>query len=204
MTYRPGDTIRRVGPLRGSSDRCAADRAAHPSCRRDERIGRWLSSCRSCRTPSSSPPRWDEPGSVRGRQPRAQSRRDPTRVLVIGATGGTGRELVTQALERGYSVTALVRNPSRLQVDPPRLTVVQGDVLDRARSRRRRAVRKPCSAPSATSGTTLPLASSRKEPETFSTPWRHTASGVSSARPHWASATAPVAWVSTTRSSSSR
>lgn len=28
------------------------------------------------------------------------------------------------------AVTALVRNPSRLQVNHPRLTVIQGDVLD--------------------------------------------------------------------------
>jgi uncharacterized protein YbjT (DUF2867 family) len=50
--------------------------------------------------------------------------------LVVGATGGTGGQLVTQALERGYAVTALVRDPSRLQVDHPKLTVIQGDVLD--------------------------------------------------------------------------
>lgn len=58
------------------------------------------------------------------------SRRYPTRVLIVGATGGTGRQLVVQALEQGYAVTALVRDPSRLHVDHPRLTVVQGDVLD--------------------------------------------------------------------------
>jgi putative NADH-flavin reductase len=57
-------------------------------------------------------------------------RPNPTRVLIIGATGGTGRELVTQALEGGYAVTALVRDPSRMQVDHPQLTVIQGDVLD--------------------------------------------------------------------------
>ena len=57
-------------------------------------------------------------------------RHHPTRVLIIGATGGTGRQLVTQALERGHVVTALVRDPSRLRVDHPRLTVIQGDVLD--------------------------------------------------------------------------
>jgi uncharacterized protein YbjT (DUF2867 family) len=56
----------------------------------------------------------------------------PTRVLIVGATGGTGRELVGQALERGLTVAALVRNPSKLQIDHPRLTVVQGDVLDAA------------------------------------------------------------------------
>jgi putative NADH-flavin reductase len=53
-----------------------------------------------------------------------------TRVLVVGATGGTGRQLVTQALERGLIVTALVRRPQRLSVQHPHLTVVQGDVLD--------------------------------------------------------------------------
>jgi putative NADH-flavin reductase len=56
----------------------------------------------------------------------------PARVLIVGATGGTGRELVAQALERGLAVTALVRNPSRLRIDHPRLTVVRGNVLDAA------------------------------------------------------------------------
>ncbi len=57
-------------------------------------------------------------------------RQRPSRVLIIGATGGTGRQLVSQALERGYAVTALVRDPSGLQVDNPQLTVIQGEVLD--------------------------------------------------------------------------
>jgi putative NADH-flavin reductase len=57
-------------------------------------------------------------------------RPQPARVLIIGATGGTGRHLVAQALERGYAVTALVRDPSRLRIDHPQLTVLQGDVLD--------------------------------------------------------------------------
>jgi putative NADH-flavin reductase len=54
----------------------------------------------------------------------------PKRILVIGATGGTGRQLLTQALERGYTVTALVRTPADLRVDHPQQTVMQGDVLD--------------------------------------------------------------------------
>jgi len=56
----------------------------------------------------------------------------PQRILIVGATGGTGRQLVAQALERGYTVTALARNPSRLPVTHARLTVVRGDVLDAA------------------------------------------------------------------------
>jgi putative NADH-flavin reductase len=55
---------------------------------------------------------------------------NPTRVLIVGATGGTGRELVAQALERGLAVTALVRQPSALRVEHPRLSVLRGDVLD--------------------------------------------------------------------------
>lgn len=58
------------------------------------------------------------------------SRSRPTRVLIVGAAGGTGRQLVAQALERGMMVTALVRDPSRLTITHPQLTVVRGDVLD--------------------------------------------------------------------------
>jgi hypothetical protein len=58
------------------------------------------------------------------------TRLQPSRVLIIGASGGTGRQLVAQALERGYLVTAFIRNVSRLAVDHPHLTVVEGNVLD--------------------------------------------------------------------------
>jgi uncharacterized protein YbjT (DUF2867 family) len=54
------------------------------------------------------------------------------RILVVGATGGTGRELVTRGLGRGLEVTALVRDPARLGIEHPRLRVVRGDVLDPA------------------------------------------------------------------------
>lgn len=60
------------------------------------------------------------------------ARRRPARVLIVGATGETGRQLVAQALGLGYAVTALVRDPSKLRVDHPQLTVMQGDVLDYA------------------------------------------------------------------------
>lgn len=54
----------------------------------------------------------------------------PNRILILGATGGTGRALLAQALERGLHVTVLVRNPARLKVEHPRLRVITGDVLD--------------------------------------------------------------------------
>jgi uncharacterized protein YbjT (DUF2867 family) len=54
----------------------------------------------------------------------------PRRILVIGATGGTGRALVEQALARGYVVTALARDPRVLDIKHPKLRVMQGNVLD--------------------------------------------------------------------------
>lgn len=54
------------------------------------------------------------------------------RILIIGATGGTGRELVRQALERGHHVTALARDPARITDAHERLTVVKGDAMDPA------------------------------------------------------------------------
>ena len=53
------------------------------------------------------------------------------RVVVIGATGGTGRQLVEQALARGHEVTAFVRTPAKLRTAHPSLRVVAGNVLDR-------------------------------------------------------------------------
>lgn len=56
--------------------------------------------------------------------------RPSTRLLIIGASGGTGRQLVVQALERGHVVTAFVREPSKLPIKHPKLTIIQGNVLD--------------------------------------------------------------------------
>ena len=50
------------------------------------------------------------------------------KVLVLGATGGTGREVVAQALKLGHEVTAFVRDPGRLPATGERLRVVTGDV----------------------------------------------------------------------------
>ena len=52
------------------------------------------------------------------------------KVLVVGASGRTGRLLVAGALERGHEVTALVRAPERLGDLRERVRVVRGDVLD--------------------------------------------------------------------------
>jgi len=51
-------------------------------------------------------------------------------VLVVGATGRTGRLLARGALQRGHAVTALVRAPEKLGDLAGRVRVVAGDVLD--------------------------------------------------------------------------
>ena len=50
------------------------------------------------------------------------------KVLVIGGTGGTGRQIIAQALEKGHEVTALVRNPKKVKMAHPKLRVLRGDV----------------------------------------------------------------------------
>ena len=56
----------------------------------------------------------------------------PKKLAVFGATRGTGRCLLEQALEAGHTVTALVRDSSRLDVDHSRLCVQVGDAEDYA------------------------------------------------------------------------
>lgn len=53
------------------------------------------------------------------------------RLTVFGATGGTGTQLVRQALAAGDEVVAVVRDPARLQAaDSPGLQVVQAGLTD--------------------------------------------------------------------------
>jgi putative NADH-flavin reductase len=51
-------------------------------------------------------------------------------VLILGATGGTGVELVKQSLAKGHSVTALVRSPDRLASFESCIAIRQGNLLD--------------------------------------------------------------------------
>lgn len=52
------------------------------------------------------------------------------KLLIFGATGSIGRQLVQQALEQGHIVTAFVRDRAKLDVQHQNLEVVQGDVLN--------------------------------------------------------------------------
>ncbi len=50
-------------------------------------------------------------------------------ILVTGATGTIGRQVVEQLLKRGADVRALVRDPVKANL-PAGVGVVQGDLLD--------------------------------------------------------------------------
>jgi putative NADH-flavin reductase len=52
------------------------------------------------------------------------------RLLIVGSTGGTGRELVDQALAQGHQVTALARTPENLNIKHRYLHTMKGDVTD--------------------------------------------------------------------------
>jgi putative NADH-flavin reductase len=52
------------------------------------------------------------------------------KLLIIGGTGGTGQELIKQALEQGHTVTALARNPEKLNIIHQNLRVIKGNILD--------------------------------------------------------------------------
>lgn len=53
------------------------------------------------------------------------------KLIIFGATGTVGKELVKQAVEKGYTVTAFVRNPEKTQIENhSNLIINKGDVLN--------------------------------------------------------------------------
>lgn len=62
----------------------------------------------------------------------AQSPVHPPRILLIGSTGPTGREILARAREEHVPIRALARNPTSLSASEiPTNAVARGDVLDR-------------------------------------------------------------------------
>jgi len=51
------------------------------------------------------------------------------RIIIFGATGGTGKELIKQALVNGNKVTAFARTPEKLELSYKNLKTIKGDVL---------------------------------------------------------------------------
>jgi putative NADH-flavin reductase len=51
------------------------------------------------------------------------------KIIVFGATGGTGKLVVEQALAAGHQVTAVVRDPRKITFRHKSLKITKGDVL---------------------------------------------------------------------------
>lgn len=71
---------------------------------------------------------------INRRMPRALKKRsegEHVKILVIGATGPTGRELVSQGLEQGLEMTAAVRQPESAAL-PEGVALARADVMDAA------------------------------------------------------------------------
>jgi uncharacterized protein YbjT (DUF2867 family) len=54
------------------------------------------------------------------------------KVVIFGATGPTGQELVTRALDKGHKVTAFARNADAIEQEDEHLQVFTGDLLQPA------------------------------------------------------------------------
>jgi putative NADH-flavin reductase len=52
------------------------------------------------------------------------------KILIIGAAGGVGRHCVELALAKGHHVTAVLRDPGKLQLNHNNLKTVRGDVTE--------------------------------------------------------------------------
>jgi uncharacterized protein len=52
-------------------------------------------------------------------------------ILVLGATGRVGSQIVTYALHDRHHVTVLVRTPEKIQIHNENLTIIQGNVLNK-------------------------------------------------------------------------
>lgn len=52
------------------------------------------------------------------------------KVLVVGATGGTGRATIDALLKRGHRVTAFSRRAESLELDSDRVTLLNGDATN--------------------------------------------------------------------------
>ncbi|MFY3790398.1 NAD(P)-dependent oxidoreductase [Ureibacillus sp. MALMAid1270] len=53
------------------------------------------------------------------------------KILILGATGRVGSEVVNHALQDGHDVTVLVRSPVKIQQNNENLTIIQGNVLNK-------------------------------------------------------------------------
>lgn len=74
---------------------------------------------------------WDRPQqkvSLGGHLPFTGAHIRTSKILVLGASGPTGRQVVEQGLALGHHITAFVRDPGSITVTSDRLRIVAGSV----------------------------------------------------------------------------
>lgn len=54
-------------------------------------------------------------------------------IALFGATGNSGRAVLSLALQKGYAVKAMVRTPSKVKIEHANLTLIQGDFTTTAK-----------------------------------------------------------------------
>ncbi|MEA3222657.1 MAG: NAD(P)H-binding protein [Thermodesulfobacteriota bacterium] len=59
-----------------------------------------------------------------------KERSNKMKIVLWGATGQTGREVLYQALDSGHEVKAVARNPGLIETEHANLSVVRGDALN--------------------------------------------------------------------------
>ncbi|HTI93496.1 MAG TPA: SDR family oxidoreductase [Puia sp.] len=53
------------------------------------------------------------------------------KVVIFGASGFAGKAVLKEALAQDHQVTILIRNKSAVSINDKRLTIIEGDVMDR-------------------------------------------------------------------------
>jgi len=51
-------------------------------------------------------------------------------IVIFGASGKTGHQLLRQAMVKGYRITAFVRDPNKLQIENEQLRIICGNIND--------------------------------------------------------------------------
>ncbi len=54
------------------------------------------------------------------------------KVALIGASGFVGSAILKELVERGHTITAIVRHPEKITIESPALTIAKGDVRNAA------------------------------------------------------------------------
>lgn len=73
-----------------------------------------------------------KPAVLLTHQPRLITSTTLMKIFLLGATGKTGQQILSQALAASHTVTALVRSLEKVARPQERLTVIVGEALDQA------------------------------------------------------------------------